>query len=91
MPMITDNQRIRLTTAIESAVPLLESGEYRLVTIPDDIEALTKEDAETAIGNIENLVPIGYDYTDKRGELWTVSDYAEAARDGHDGPESLGL
>lgn len=91
MQMITDNQRLRLAGAIETADPLLASGEYRLVPVPDDFDALTKEDAESAIGNLENLVPVGYDYRDKTGELWTTADYSEAARDGHSGPASLGL
>ena len=89
--MITDHQRERLAEAIEEAKPRLASGEYRLVTVPTDFDALTKEETESAIGELRELVPVGYDYTDKRGELWTVSDYSEAARDGHDGPDSLGL
>ena len=89
--MITERQIERLAEAIEEAKPLLATGEYRAVTIPDDVSALTKDEAEATIGDLRDLVPVGYDYRDKTGELWTVTDYTEAARDGHDGPESLGL
>ena len=89
--MITDRQRERLAEAIEEAKPLLATGEYRLVPVPTDFDALTKDEAEAAIGDLRDLVPVGYDYRDKAGELWTASDYSQAAQDGHDGPESLGL
>jgi len=91
MHMITDRQRERLAAAIDDAQPKLASGAYRVVELPDNPDSLTKEQAEDVIDSLLNLVPVGYDYRDKTGELWTVSDYTDAARDGHDGPESLGL